>query len=180
MVYYSKFYRPLILPHNHSNLYTMQTIEVYRNPMVQVYRELSVCFLSLILCATMLGVGNAYSDESDCKLKAAYFLTVAGGWGIAMNLLVILTYLYLYCNDIAPTREARLCGITEIIGNFVIFIWGSVIVFGPYQEWNHTSKTDDNYCAYTPYSFAFGVLIWNWAFIALRVVLIACEIFCWE
>ena len=150
-------------------------------PMNLVYRNFSVCFLALILSVVMLGVGNTYSDE--CKLKAAWFLTVAGGWGVAMNVLVILAYCgsYYYEPDAEWWNGGRLCGIPELIGNFVIFIWGSVIVFGPYKEWQYKDNTEEtNYCPYTPYMFAFVVLIWNWVFIALRVVLITWEIFCME
>ena len=62
----------------------------------------------------------------------------------------------------------------------MILVWGSVVVFGPYAEWTDDvakrNIPDDGmeYCHYTPFMFAFVLLIIRWVLIALVPVCICC------
>ena len=130
--------------------------------------------IGLIIHSAMVGVGNSYTDgsdsDSDCKLQAVWFLKVAGGFLLTLDILEILV------NCIGGRGKeddprGPVCGLVNIVGSFVIFIWGSVIIFGPYQDWTYhdEDKASDHYCSYTPYMFSFVILILGWIGVALRV-----------
>ena len=141
---------------------------------------LSAAIGALIISSAMAGVGNSYTygeqPDSDCKLQAVWYLKVAGGWGVTMNVLGILINCILCVSGSKDEQDPRghACGCVEVLGGFVISIWGSVIVFGPYQEWTYQEDNKDSvhYCAYTPYMFAFVMLILNWVLSALRAIVI--------
>ena len=87
--------------------------------------------------SAMVGVGNSYTDgpdaDSDCKLQACYFLKVCGGFLLALDLfnILVICILAMWGSD-KPGGE--ICGGVKMIGQFVIYIWGSVLIFGPYQN----------------------------------------------
>jgi hypothetical protein len=134
--------------------------------------------IGLIFHSAMVGVGNSYTDgsdpNSDCKLQACYFLKVAGGFLLALDILEILVTCIFACKD-SEDSKGEVCGGIKIIGSFVIFIWGSVIIFGPYQDWtyNQDDKENKTFCEYTPYMFSFVILILGWISIPLK----CCAIF---
>ena len=149
-----------------------------------VLADLCTCIIGLALHSAMVGVGNSYTDgdgvDSECKLQGVYFLKVAGGFGITMDILGII----FNCININISKGddvgqgGAACGCVAMIGNFVIFIWGSVIIFGPYQNWTYSDEDQMNeyYCAYTPYMFSFVMLILGWVFMAVRTVFV-CVLF---
>ena len=58
-------------------------------------------------------------------------------------------------------------GVMSII-DFVMLIWGSVVVFGAWATWTddleeYNSNMDElNYCKYQPMIFAFSILLIKW------------------
>ena len=58
-------------------------------------------------------------------------------------------------------------GVMTII-DFVMLIWGSVVVFGAWATWTddveaYKADMDNlNYCAYQPMIFAFSILLIKW------------------
>ena len=144
---------------------------------------LDVCYLivGVIMHASMVAVGASYTDgmdpESDCKFQAVYFLKVAGGFLLTMDILESLYHCFY--GSIGSEKRAKMpfspiCGMVNVIGSLVIFIWGSVIVFEPYQDWiyDEADRENNNYCAYTPYTFSIFFLILGWCFTAIRMIFI--------
>ena len=50
------------------------------------------------------------------------------------------------------------CNIVE----FVILIWGSVVVFGAWHTWDEKNEQSENYCTSSAMMFAFVLLISRW------------------
>ena len=138
--------------------------------------------IGLIFHAAMVAVGDSYTDgsdaNSDCKLQACYFLKVAGGFLLALDTLEIIVRCMFGLKD-SKDQKAEVCGGVKIIGSFVIFIWGSVIIFGPYQDWKYKQedKTSETFCEYTPYMFSFVILIVGWISIPLKCC-VTCAMMC--
>ena len=165
----------------------------FNSQKLDITKESNMCgpgviggIIGLIVHSAMVGVGASYTEgldaDSDCKLQAVWFLKVAGGFLLTLDILEILVN----CigeRDNEEDPKGPVCGLVNIVGCFVIFIWGSVIIFGPYQDWtyNGEDKASNHYCAYTPYMFSFVVLILGWVGTAVRVVvssLVICRMCC--
>merc|ERR1711971_308644 len=101
------------------------------------------------------------------------YLMVAGGILFTLEVLIILASL-----TPCDTDDKIVLGLLPIVTltMFAVTIWGSVVVFGPYSEWvfEEPDKSNDNYCEYTPFMFAFVVLILQWVLIPCLVALAAC------
>ena len=138
-------------------------------------REICILIVSVIIHAAMVGVGASYTDgmepESDCKLQAVHYLKVAGAFLLTLDILEILYHCFIGSRN-EDDAKGPICGMVNVIGSLVIFIWGSVIVFGPYQDWTYAEgdRSNDSYCSYTPYMFSFVILILGWCFLAIRLI----------
>jgi len=133
----------------------------------------SVSIISLVLNLSMLIVGAEYSSEEHCKLQAPMYLMVAGGIITTLNILTLIANCTPCDGD--DKIVAKLSPIVAL-AMFAVTIWGSVVVFGPYSEWSYekTDSTKDNYCEYTPFMFAFVMLILQWILIPVFVLLACC------
>ena len=52
-----------------------------------------------------------------------------------------------------------------------------IVLLGSYSTWNYEDNKDANYCEYTPFMFAFVLLIMQWILIPV-MVLLACGLGC--
>ena len=154
--------------------------------------------LPLTLSIAMLAVGVHYQNPDDemkknCEFGATLYLFIGGILGIIVHGLGVITAIATWCAERdGVVTEGEKCGLNFLKsvggcaatfvfnGELGILVWGSVVVFGPYAEW-----TDDvakrnipndgmEYCNYTPFMFAFVLLIIRWALIALVPVVICC------
>ena len=138
-------------------------------------------FISLILYIPMVVIGC--QNKVECKNDAALYLIIGGGLGLGLTLLKILAILTpsecddKFANGLSPLASLFGFGVT---------IWGSIVVFGAYSTWTYTkdnegsgngntSGDDDDYCPYTPFMFAFVLLILEWI---LRPLIFCCECVC--
>jgi len=135
-----------------------------------------VSFTSLALHLSMLIVGALYNDNDSCKLEAPMYLMVAGGIITTLNILTLIASLTPCDQD---DKIVKNLSPLVALAMFAVTIWGSIVVFGPYSEWKYDieNKSDEKYCEYTPFMFAFVVLIIDWVFFPL-MVLLACCLFC--
>lgn len=107
---------------------------------------------------SMVAVGAAYDEQTECKLPAAHVLKVLGGVGIVFGLLFMFTFIIGRSDAIivvyALSRFVKL----------ILQIWGSILIFGPYNDWlkEGDDPNKENFCHKTPYMFAFVMLIINW------------------
>jgi len=137
-------------------------------PNVEPKQVLSVSIFGVALHLSMLIVGAQYSSEEYCNLEAPMYLMVAGGILFTLETLVILASLTpCTADDIMVFCLIPLVALTM----FAVNIWGSVVVFGPYSEWvyGEDDKSKENFCEYTPFMFAFVVLILQWVLIPLGI-----------
>jgi len=162
-----------------------------------------VIFTSLALHLSMLIVGAQYNSEEHCKLEAPMYLMVAGGIITTLNILTLIASLTPCDQDdkivagLSPLVALAMFAVT-IWGSVVVFgpysewvsdngsVWsyknassdnGSVVVFGPDSEWRYENEFSDYYCEYTPFMFAFVMLILEWILIPV-LVLLACCLLC--
>ena len=67
-----------------------------------------------------------------------------------------------------------------VIAYLVMFIWGSVIVFGSWATWTDDyekyagAPEEYNFCAYDPMMFAFVLLVMKFTLIPALIVLASC------
>ena len=68
------------------------------------------------------------------------------------------------------------CGVMSII-DFVMLIWGSVVVFGAWATWTddlakyNANMEELNYCQYQPMITAFSILLIMWIMIPVMIAL---------
>jgi len=146
----------------------------------------------------MLAVGVHYQNpedkaEANCEFDAPLFLFIGGILGIIIHGFGVITAFATWCAERdGVVTEGEKCGLNilkcfggcatffVIIGELIILIWGSVVVFGNYSEWtDDETKRDDGddateYCHYTPFMFAFVLLIIRWVLIALVPFCLCC------
>jgi len=135
---------------------------------------------TLAVCIAMVAVGVSYNGEEDCKGKATTFLILGGGIVCATTVLKLIAFWTLWlceCDD-------KIMDILSPIANFAHFcvmIWGSVVVFGQYSQWTYEEKNSEFYCAYTPFMFAFVILVLKWSFfLFILCCMVCCCAFCYK
>jgi len=137
---------------------------------------------TLAICIAMLAVGIQYNDEEECKGKATTFLILGGGIVCATTVLKLIAIL-------TPCEyDDKIMDILSPIADFThfcIIIWGSVVVFGQYGQWvyEESDKSSEHYCAYTPFMFAFVMLILQWIFLPFILccsIMLCCCAFCYK
>lgn len=139
--------------------------------------------IQLALCITMVIVGAQYNGQ--CFVDVPLYLMLGGGITLALIIakrIAILTPCD--CDDKLVKFLTPIAGIVLLC----VTLWGSVIVFGNYSSWSYEKQElptprpdivpvsttiapllDENnhYCPYTPYMFAFVLLIINWILIPI-------------
>ena len=75
-----------------------------------------------------------------------------------------------------------LIGPLELL-NMFIYEKISILFSGQYSQWDYVEKTSDHYCAYTPFMFAFVILILQWIFLPFILccsIMLCCCAFCYK
>jgi hypothetical protein len=127
--------------------------------------------VSLLFDIAMVVIG--YQNNGLCENDAPLYLLIGGGLNFGMTLLKIVAVLTpsdcddKFANGVTPFAS---------LFSFGVMIWGSFVVFGAYSSWSYEEKDQDNkdlsYCPYTPFMFAFVILILEWV---LKPFLACCE-----
>jgi len=138
--------------------------------------------LHLAVCIAMVVVGVQYKDE--CTFDVPQYLMVGGGITLALTLLKVIAILTpSECDD----KFVAFLTPMALFANMCVTLWGSIIVFGHYSVVSYenvhlpTGRPDfpdgnrvspgtvedminetNHYCAYTPYMFAYVILIMQW------------------
>jgi len=153
----------------------------------------SIIFLAVNIAEVIVGV--MYWD--DCNLEAAKYLYYSGILGLsvsAISLFFTFCLGFMACcaacdNKISDGEACALgvgcclhwlvqmaVGVTQI----VIMIWGFAVIFPSYSTWEYENvpAENDNFCHYTPYMFAFVLLIIQCVVLCLVAPCIICCCFC--
>jgi len=131
--------------------------------------------VSLAVCIAMFAVGISYNSEEDCKGKATTFLILGGGIVLAITVLrLIASWTPCECDDKIMDILSPFANVVH----FCVIIWGSVVVLGQYSQWEYEEKSSENYCAYTPFMFAFVILILNWICFPFILCCCCCSLCC--
>ena len=93
----------------------------------------------------------------------------AADWLFTAGICLLVSSIILPCLDTGMRAGgvsallAMTLTVIWMIMEFSLLIWGSVVVFGAYQDWTYdVEKYGDNFCEYTPMMFAFVILILKW------------------
>lgn len=136
---------------------------------------------NLIQCVAgivMLSIGSVF--YTDCNFDATTYLVVGGSIMLISNLLSIVAIMTTCeCDD----KLAK--ALTPVIGlvQFCIFLWGTIVVFGYYSSWSYVKDAASNllkgedktyYCNYTPFMFAFVLLIILWVLLPFILAMCCC------
>jgi len=133
------------------------------------------------------------AEQDPCPNGAAYWLYVAGICLLVSNSINTWAKIYKKCAE----RDGKIdcgekvgmginkmsSGVMTII-DFVMLIWGSVVVFGAWATWTddlekyNADKDGLNYCVYNPMMFAFVILLIKWIMIPLAIALTCCCVCC--
>jgi len=156
-------------------------MDAKKNKKPHVCGNLVQCVVGIV----MLSIGAVYYD--DCQFDATTYLVVGGSVMLITNLLGIIAVMTPAEWDDKLTKS-----LTPLIGliQFCIFLWGTIVVFGHYAWWIYdensdadqdgtkdTEELDDEkryYCHYTPYMFAFILLILKWVLLPCILMLCCC------
>jgi len=114
--------------------------------------------VTLAISIAMLAVGLSYNSDEECKGSATTFLIICGGIEIATKVLwLIAKWTPSKCDD----KIMKSLDPIIYLVDFCVVMWGIVTIFGQYSQWVYedNQKSSDYYCAYTPFVFAFVVLI---------------------
>jgi len=142
---------------------------------------------------TLVEDGGEEDAGDPCPNGAAYWLYVAGICLLVSN--SINTWAKIYKkyaerDGKIDSGEKIVLGINKMSSNvmflieFVMLIWGSVVVFGAWATWTddyeefNANQEEMNYCRYNPMVFAFSILLVKWILIPVIIVLTCCCFFC--
>ena len=115
--------------------------------------------ITLPLSIAMIVIGDQYNTLDSCSIQISQVLEVMGG------LMLFLAILYIIVGLAFGTEANVECGtlwaIVDVTGlaQFGVLIWASVVVFGAYKTWEYEDNSSENFCEYTPFMFAFVILI---------------------
>ena len=109
------------------------------------------------------------ADRDPCPNGAADWLLKAGICYLVSSILLPCILIGAYCG-FSSTRNPdpwvywpqRIPFIGVVIMELACLIWGSVVVFGAYNDWTYEKPRSENYCEYTPMMLAFVTLIIKW------------------
>merc|ERR1711890_123972 len=141
----------------------------------------------VVIGIIMIALGSSFAD--NCPNGATNYLFNAGIVVLVANLVALLAVGAkilaekdgkVTCMETMGLLFINIISGCLIIANFVVLLWGSVVVFGRYGVW--TDRTEDigneNYCAYTPFMAAFIILIMNWLMLPLLCMCACLSIIC--
>ena len=117
--------------------------------------------IQLPLSIAMIVIGDQYNTLDSCSIQISPILEVMGALMLFHAILYIMV-------GLAFGTEAVECGtlwaivVVTGLAQFGVLIWASVVVFGAYKTWEYEDKSSENFCEYTPYMFAFVILIIKW------------------
>ena len=140
---------------------------------------------TIMINSAMLGTGITYIDREECEIPVIFYLRVAGGVGILINSLELIVLLYIHGAGSPVNLEIEKsnfsCG--TMFGNFLvtsinvaILVWGSIVVFVPYQTWNNKENEGNPVCDDFPYLLTFVMTITGWVLLLFRGLLSCCAI----
>jgi len=121
---------------------------------------------NLITSIVMVTIGGMHNNDEDCPGKEATQFLLVGGSVLAASSVIKLYYL---------TKIEMLRKFADIfyplldLTYFCLIIWGSVKVFGVYDEWTSEDNTSANYCVNTAFMMAFVTLIVYWIIMPLSI-----------
>ena len=123
--------------------------------------------IKLALSIAMIVIGDQYNTLDACSIQISQVLEVMGGLMLFNAILFIILGLA-FCTETIDC--GAICAIVVTwLAQFGVQIWASVVVFGAYKTWEYEDNSSENFCEYTPYMFAFVILIIKW-------VLLGCQI----
>jgi len=144
--------------------------------------------IGLGLATAMIVVGVQYDagtqNNQFCKFGAVSYLYYGGILSLVANLIGILSSAAKWCamrdGHISAGEKCALgiigfAAFVVMICELVVLIWGSVVVFGNYADWEYEKEDAEGFCDYTPMMFAFVLLIIKWV---LMPAMILCMCLC--
>lgn len=148
----------------------------------------TVIGLGLAIAMIVVGVQYKGGEENNefCKFGAVDYLYYGGILSLIANLIGILSVVGKYCAEkdghISAGEKCALgimgfAAFVVTICEIVVLIWGSVIVFGNYADWDYEKVDAEGFCDYTPMMFAFVLLIIKWVLMP-ATILCACLCAC--
>lgn len=159
------------------NLNKMEAMQTMSDGMdAKKHKKQHVCgnLVQCVLGIVMLSIGGVYYNE--CQFDATTYLVVGGAIMLITNILSIVAIMTPMEWDDKLTKS-----LTPLITlvQFCIFIWGTIVVFGYYSSWSYNKieaglDIEKYYCAYTPYMFAFVLLIITWVLLPFIIGLCCC------
>lgn len=159
----------------------------------------------IILAILMIAIGAKFYGTVDgkeiCPNNAAWWLLTAGLVFLGLNLINVIARIYRGCVlDQGKNSFVERCGMEILlissaamtIVDFVVIIWGAILVFGSYSSWTDNlgkyernmekpSPEELNYCPYTPMMTAFVILIVKFILIPALIIMVtvcACCVSC--
>merc|ERR1711937_44450 len=133
------------------------------------------------------------AEQDPCPNGAAYWLYVAGICLLVSNSINTWAKIYKWCAErdgkidcgekVGLAVNKMSSGVMTIV-DFVMLIWGSVVVFGAWatwtDDWNAYQQDPEglNYCAYNPMMTAFVLLLLKWIMIPVAIALTCCCVCC--
>jgi len=116
----------------------------------------------------MIVIGVVYTN--DCPYsQATLFLQIYGGviFGASFNKIFFyfMKHKYDLMDKIIPALD---------LAEFIIIIWGSIVVFSAYSDVTHDDPTSEMYCHTTPFYMAFINLIFQWIMIPFKICCACC------
>ena len=124
--------------------------------------QMGTGIIQLALSIAMIVIGDRYNTLDSCSIQISQVLEVMGGLMLFIAILEIMVGL-VFCTE-AIDECGTICAIIVVtsLAYCGVLIWASVVVFGAYKTWEYEDNSSENFCEYTPYMFAFVILIIQW------------------
>jgi hypothetical protein len=127
---------------------------------------MSIGILKLPLSIAMIVIGDQYNTLDSCSIEGvSTVLEVLGG----LSLFIAILYILVGLTDSSVASFPFI--VVACLAQFGVQIWASVVVFGAYKTWEYDDKSSENFCEYTPFMFAFVILIIKWVLFGFQIQL---------
>ena len=137
--------------------------------------------IKLALSIAMIVIGDQYNNLEACSIQISQVLEVMGGLMLFIAILDIMVGLAFGMEAVECTGLELECGtiyaivVVTRLAQFGVQIWASVVVFGAYKTWEYEDNSSENFCEYTPFMFAFVILIIQWVVFGCQIEFCSCS-----
>lgn len=129
--------------------------------------------IQLALSIAMLALGVQLQDHCSADERIPIYMIGCGATDFAWLGVILLFTCCGFCTEGKSIHCIPIFWILFLITKVALLLFGSVVVLGV-GELNYDDNTAETYCLYSPYMFAYVIIIFTWIGLALAGIWFCC------